>query len=73
VKWTTNNYNVGKRIQLHPATDQWMMGDRFGVVVQVRCSSENANEFGLITSVKIKLDRSGKTVKCPSDLYEVIA
>ena len=23
---------IGNRIQLHPATDRWMMGDRYGIV-----------------------------------------
>ena len=71
--WTTNNYNVGKRVELSPATDQWMMGDKFGEVVRVKCSSQTANEFGEITLAKIKLDKSGKTIKCPANLYEVIS
>ena len=25
----------GQRVQLHPATDAWMSGDRYGVVVHV--------------------------------------
>ncbi len=27
-------YKKGDRIELHPGTDQWMMGDRFGEVVE---------------------------------------
>ncbi len=26
---------IGKRCELHPATDRWMMGDRYGVIVAV--------------------------------------
>jgi len=26
---------VGARVELHPATDAWMMGDRFGTVCRV--------------------------------------
>ena len=50
-----------------------MMGDKFGEVVRVKCSSQTANEFGEITLAKIKLDKSGKTIKCPANLYEVIS
>jgi hypothetical protein len=46
---------VGSRVQLHPGTDQWMMGDRFGEVRKVDTKT------GLI---HVKMDRSGKTLKC---------
>jgi hypothetical protein len=51
---------VGARVELHPATDAWMMGDRFGVVenvgttrVQVRLDSgrERLIRFENIMSV----------------------
>jgi hypothetical protein len=29
------DFSVGDRIQLHPATDAWMMGDRFGQIRKV--------------------------------------
>jgi hypothetical protein len=28
-----NSYKVGDRVEIHPATDLWMRGARFGVVV----------------------------------------
>lgn len=28
-------FSKGRHVQLHPATDRWMMGDRFGVITQV--------------------------------------
>lgn len=28
-----NGYNVGDRVELHPGTDLWMKGARYGVVV----------------------------------------
>jgi hypothetical protein len=40
---------VGDRVELHPATDAWMMGDRYGVVQKVGT-----------TRVQVKLDRSGR-------------
>jgi hypothetical protein len=43
--------NVGSRIELHPGTDHWMRGDRFGTITNV--TAEN--------NYKIKLDVSRKT------------
>jgi hypothetical protein len=39
----------GQRVQLHPATDDWMRGDRFGTIVTV------GREF-----YTVRLDKSGK-------------
>lgn len=43
---------IGKRVELHPATDRWMMGDRYGEIVKI------GREY-----VYVKLDKSGRTVK----------
>ena len=43
----------GRRVELHPATDAWMMGDRYGEVVDV------GRKY-----LWVKMDRSGKTRKC---------
>jgi hypothetical protein len=40
----------GDRVELHPATDRWMRGDRFGTVVKI------GRKY-----VHIKLERSGQT------------
>jgi hypothetical protein len=45
---------VGKRVQLHPGLDRWMMGDRYGVVVRVHRTKPGV--------VFVHLDRSGKTL-----------
>lgn len=42
----------GDRVQLHPATDRWMMGDRYGTVI----SSQR-------DTITVKLNKSGKTMK----------
>ena len=35
----TATWKLGQRVQLHPATDAWMRGDRYGSVVKTaRCS-----------------------------------
>jgi hypothetical protein len=53
---TTDDFKVGQRVELHPGTDQWMMGDRFGNVARIKDGK-----------VHVKMDRSGKTLKCDPD------
>jgi hypothetical protein len=31
----TAEFVVGNRVELHPACDRWMRGDRYGVIVHV--------------------------------------
>ena len=45
-------YRVGQRVELHPATDWWMRGARFGEVVKVGRSLYH-----------VRLDRTGRVVK----------
>jgi hypothetical protein len=40
----------GTRVQLHPATDAWMRGDRYGTVVKGRGTNK----------IAVKLDKSGR-------------
>lgn len=47
-------YATGDRVELHPATDSWMMGLRFGTVVRVGRKYYH-----------VRLDRSGATVSVP--------
>lgn len=50
---------IGQRVELNPATDAWMMGDRFGEVVKVGRSL-----------IHIRMDRSGKVRRVrPSDVF----
>ena len=46
------DFRVGQNVELHPCTDRWMMGDRFGIVRSLD------KEKGF---VKVKLNISGKT------------
>jgi hypothetical protein len=50
-----NEFKVGQRVELHPATDRWMMGDRFGEVRAVASSWEAGKYLA-----RVKLDKSGK-------------
>jgi len=52
---------VGQRVSMHPATDAFMMGDRYGDVVKVGK-----------TKISVKMDRSGKTrLVSPENLEHV--
>lgn len=55
-------HNDGKRVKLHPATDEWMQGDRYGEIVRTMQVSRalldpRASERTIVT---VKLD-SGRT------------
>jgi hypothetical protein len=50
----TDSVRVGDRVELHPATDAWMAGDRFGQVIDVSPRGD---------SVRVAFDRSGKIRK----------
>jgi len=45
-------FGVGDRVELHPATDTWMMGDRYGSVIKITRSR-----------VHVKMDKSGRTMR----------
>lgn len=49
----------GERVQLHPSTDAWMAGDRFGTVAKV------GRKY-----VHVHMDTSGQTRKVMPDLLE---
>jgi hypothetical protein len=52
--FTTAHFAVGARVELHPATDAWMMGDRFGTVTRVGRKL-----------VHVHMDRSNRTRRVP--------
>ncbi len=52
-----------QRVELHPGTDAWMRGDRFGTV--------EALGFRL---VHVRMDKSGKLLKLfPTDILEILS
>lgn len=69
-----NDPRIGKRVQLHPATDAWMRGDRYGVIVSVSRKARsfldprdprNGHTF------RVKMDRSGRTLRvCEGNIGE---
>ncbi len=54
-----DGYQVGDRVQLHPSTDRWMMGDRYGTV-------EILGENGIY--VHVRMDKSKVLQKISVDL-----
>lgn len=70
------DYRIGKRVQIHPALDRWMMGDKYGEITAVskKCYSfldpkdlRNGHRF------TVKLDKSGKRIRLrEADIFEFI-
>lgn len=48
--YVIQDFQPGLRVELHPATDAWIAGDRYGDVVKVGQKL-----------VHVKMDRSGRT------------
>ena len=48
--------NVGDRVELHPGTDLWMRGARFGKVAFARLGESRV--------CRVQLDRLPRTVSC---------
>lgn len=55
---------IGDRVELHPGTDDWMRGDRYGTVVGFGRSREYVDTFtkkrSSVRPVRVQLDKSGK-------------
>jgi len=62
-EFTLASFAVGQRVELSPATDRWMSGDRFGTVEGVGRKL-----------LRIKMDRSGQTAKVsPVNIYAIMS
>ena len=58
----------GDRVQLHPATDAWMQGDRYGEIVKVTMRQQMPHR------VHVRLDKSQRTVRLsPANIAEVLS
>lgn len=53
--WHTDarDFTAGMRVELHPALDAWMSGDKFGTVTRTPPSARSM--------ISVKCDRSGRT------------
>jgi hypothetical protein len=52
---------MNERVELHSATDRWMMGDRYGTVVAERLAKRGP--LAGHTVYRVKLDVSGKVIR----------
>jgi hypothetical protein len=60
--FTLNDFRKSHRVELHPATDAWMMGDRFGAITRI------GRKY-----LSILMDRSGKVRKVtPDNIYDIV-
>ena len=61
----------GTRVQLHPATDAWMQGDRYGEIVGLGNRREyvdrSTGEHTFMRPYRVKLDKSGRIVRLHPD------
>ena len=47
-------YQIGDRVQLHPATDDWVRGDRYGQIVSMPSTRDRFKRY------EILMDRSNR-------------
>ena len=65
VGYDGNGYTVGDRIEIHPGTDLWMRGARYGEVVGVSLTP--------VDRVRVRLDKLPKRVfSGPEDRFRKI-
>ena len=60
-----HGYTVGDRVELHPGTDLWMRGARYGEVVGLSITLPS-DRIGRNDRVRVKIDRTGHTI-CGSE------
>jgi hypothetical protein len=57
-------YGVGDRVEIHPGTDLWMRGARFGVVVGLRITPKDR--------VHVRMDRIPGKVAGSADTFRLV-
>ena len=58
-----NKFKVGDRIEMHPGTDAWISGDRYGeVVFRIRGYRQGMPGY------RVKLDKSGRYIRTTAEL-----
>lgn len=59
--FSVRDFLPGYRVQLHPATDAWMRGDRYGTITQVGRKN-----------LHVQMDRSGRSLRvAPGNIFEI--
>ncbi len=57
---------IGMRAELHPATDAWMMGDRYGEIVSISAQKRSyldPRDPRNGATFRIRMDKSGRTLR----------
>ena len=65
----------GQRVEIHPASDHWMRGDRYGTVTGFGRKREYWTDGGpniWAVPVIVQLDKSGKKVRFHADTLQEI-
>ena len=57
-------FRVGDRVEIHPGTDLWMMGARYGTVVGTSLTSEDR--------VRVEMDKVRGLRSGPADRFRAI-
>lgn len=75
-KRNPGKFAKGERVQLHAATDSWMRGDKYGVVVgygiKRKYRDSQTGEIVDVRPVRVKLDKSGKTKRFhPDNIFPI--
>jgi hypothetical protein len=69
--FTIESFKPGQRIQLHPACDRWMAGDKFGTVVRI--TRRRGNRMTEQQRLVVLMDRSQKRILVhPSLVGEIL-
>lgn len=58
---------IGKRVQIHAATDAWMQGDRYGTIIGIGRKREFVDTLSKahtwVRPYRVKLDKSGRVLR----------
>tara|TARA_R100001530_G_scaffold95262_1_gene66244 strand:- start:215 stop:439 length:225 start_codon:yes stop_codon:yes gene_type:complete len=71
-QWNTQHNFIGKRVQLHPATDAWMQGDRYGEIVAIREDFTDPST-PKINSAKVLMDKSQRVLTLHADNVNLLS
>lgn len=65
-------YRVGSRVELHPGTDYWMAGARYGVVEAISLRRVSAFSTEAVPRVCVRLDRNGRTATGTNETFRAV-
>ena len=65
-------FTVGDRVEIHPGTDLWMMGARYGTVVWVMLSWPGGTSLTLEDRVRVDMDQVRGLRSGPADRFRAV-